>query len=230
MASAQDETKSSETAKDDDAATQMVLSLSDVAIFRSSSSDANKVVISMAGQASPSGPAPLKNQIVTYQKLAGKTPGIASSNVTMRQEVRTRLVPVQRTRAETRTRTVQEDGKEVTKNYTVQVPYTEMVTQTYTVAIPIAVGNNPVGSKGSPSSTLSLPSRVKTKSRFVKFERMAAWDLSGKPIPTDELASRLKKPLTAFLIDQPFGPDVKINPAHRAVLRSDAMLIQLVDD
>ena len=46
------------------------------------------------------------------------------------------MVPVQRMRTETKTREVMIDGRMVKQKYTVQVPYTELVSPDYTVARP----------------------------------------------------------------------------------------------
>lgn len=66
----------------------------------------------------------------------------------MKNETRSRIVSLTKTRAETRTRLIEvekvrEDGTTVTETqeqiYTVMVPYTEEIEQTYTVCIPVQV-------------------------------------------------------------------------------------------
>ena len=98
----------------------------------------------------------------------------ASSGKKMRTESRTRMVSVTKMRAETRTRTVRNaDGTETEMVYTVMVPYTEQVQQTYQVQVPVdgeeGSEKSPVkGSAGSKSAKLVLTFKSRGKAVQVK--------------------------------------------------------------
>ena len=88
-------------------------------------------------------PAMPKNQAASSFAAAGDSSEFAISGKLKREsqpEIRTKMVPVTKLRTENRSRQVTlADGSVVTQNYSVQVPYTENVTQTYIVSGGVAV-------------------------------------------------------------------------------------------
>ena len=100
---------------------------------------------------------------------AKKLPGKKMTGKKVRVETRTRTVNVTKMRAETRTRTVtRADGTTAEVEFTVMLPYTEQVTQTYQVEVPVEEdGPSPHGSSGSGSKTAKPILTFKSKGKKV---------------------------------------------------------------
>jgi hypothetical protein len=83
-------------------------------------------------------PSPTNQPGIDSSRVYFSEPNMVSGGeLQMQLQTRTRMVPVTRMRTENRTRT-REDGSKET--YQVQVPYTEMVTQNYSVQVPRSQG------------------------------------------------------------------------------------------
>ncbi|MCO8125284.1 hypothetical protein NHH03_26335 [Stieleria sp. TO1_6] len=147
--------------------------------------------------------------IVQVKPLGGRADRLALSGEGIRDpyqaKTQTRAVTVQKTRTEQRTRIV--NGQQQT--YTVSVPYTEVVEQTYTPS-----ARNSSASSSSPG----IP-------RTINAESVAVWELDGRKLDGEELQATLAQPFVGFYLKQPLLAGQKINPVQRSVLRDDVLLI-----
>lgn len=108
-----------------------------------------------------------------YFAAPAKKPKPAAPTVRFQTQTKTRMVPVQKMRTETRTRQVMVDGRMVTQNYTVQVPYTENVAQNYTVQVPVVVNAPDFGKNYSLPTDASKLGRLRDKNKRL-YRRIAA--------------------------------------------------------
>ncbi len=122
---------------------------------------------------------------------------------TTQSDVQTRTVPVTRTRIETRTRTIQQDGKPVVQNYTVTIPYTEMVQQAYTA-----------NASGDDTSQTTIP-----------LTRVIGFDRSGKQLDPNRLENQLATPTAAFVLKTPWRNGGELDPKWQSVLRDDTLFL-----
>lgn len=115
-------------------------------------------------------------------------------------EERTRMVMVTRTRTETRIRAVERDGETVTEEYTVEVPYTEQVEQTYTVQV--------------------LAGKAR---RDLPVAELTAWDLSGAKLSSAQVLQRLQS--AAHVYRLPENQPLRISPYHAAALNRNLLFV-----
>lgn len=123
------------------------------------------------------------------------------------RETRTRSVPVTTMTTETRQRTITKDGRQLTQDYTVQVPVTTMQEQTYTVNVM------------APAERVTFP-----------FDKIRAWHLDGKAIDRTEMITLFSKPTHAFA--SPMAPEriPQIDPYFASVLRPDTVILGIAPE
>lgn len=127
-------------------------------------------------------------------------------------EAKTRDIPVQKFRTETRTRTVDVEGKTVEQTYTVNVPYTEMVTQTY-----------PVGVLG-----IAPPGNAPTKRVNVLMKDVRAWHVDGDAIDAASLGTLLPQWAHVFAIEMPAESEFKgVDPYYASFQRPQTIVFYL---
>lgn len=120
----------------------------------------------------------------------------------MERRTVTKSVPVQKTRQEVRSRIATVDGVPQEQTYVVTVPYTEIVTQAVSVAVP-----------GEPRVvSLSL-------------DDVDAWDKSGSRISSDQLKAKLARKQPAIMLDKAWPKGGKIPAAQLAVLKDDIVFV-----
>lgn len=127
-------------------------------------------------------------------------------------ESKTRDIPVQKFRAETRTRTVDVGGKTVEQTYTVNVPYTEMITQTYPVEV---LGIAP-------------PGNAPTKRVNISTKDIRAWHVEGDAIDAASLGTLLPQWAHVFAMEMPAESDFKgVDPYYASFLRPQTIVFYL---
>jgi hypothetical protein len=127
-------------------------------------------------------------------------------------ESKTRDIPVQKFRTEARTRTVDVEGKTVEQTYTVNVPYTEMITQTYQIE---ALGVAP-------------PSNAPTKRVNVLMKDIRAWHVEGDAIDATSLGTLLPQWAHVFAMEMPAEIDFKgVDPYYASFLRPQTIVFYL---
>ena len=131
----------------------------------------------------------LKNLVKAKFAKTEEGPSIAFTIAGSRTETRVRMVPITRMRTETRTRTRTVEGKPVAETYTVQVPYTEMVSQSYSVVVP--------GGKTQ---------------KFVKLDDISFYKLDGS-IPEKDEVKKLLENESPILLLKTDPSKAKIKPA-----------------
>lgn len=129
-------------------------------------------------------------------------PTLALMVTDWRVETRTRTVEVTKYRPEQREREIENNGVSEVRAYTVQVPYTEQITQEYTVQIP--AGQQRVD---------------------VPLSKCTAWTLAGKQVPTDKLAAFLSKPRHVLeWWDKENAPQP--DPFYASVIKPDTLFLR----
>ena len=122
----------------------------------------------------------------------------------IRAETRTKTVPVTRMRQETRTarRVNEQTGQTEEREYTVEIPYTESVTMTKQVFVPVGI-----------------------QKREVPIKTLTGWDINGKKLGHDELIKRLSSQGSAILFQQPWEEGTKFDKIQTAVIRKDILIL-----
>ena len=121
----------------------------------------------------------------------------------MKTEVRTRDVEVTRMVAETRTRLVVKDGKNVPETYTVYRPVKERVRKEYTIVVPGGI-----------------------KISHIQAKQIQVWNLEGKRVETDEWLKLLEKPRHVFVLGQPLPQERSpVDAFYRGVLKEDTLFV-----
>jgi hypothetical protein len=117
-------------------------------------------------------------------------------------ETRTQTVEVTKYRSEQREREIENNGVREVRTYTVQVPYTEQITQEYTVQIP--AGQQRVD---------------------VPLSECTAWTLAGKQVPTDKLAAFFSKPRHVLeWWDKENAPQP--DPFYTSIIKPDTLFLR----
>ena len=120
------------------------------------------------------------------------------------EELKSRSIPVTKTRSETRTRLVPaENGEQIEQSYIVEIPYTEMLEQYYT------------------SYSLGPVERV-----TVPMDEIRAWRLDGSVIDSQSLGKLCLQPIHVFAAEMPLDAELgPVDPYFTSLIRSNALIL-----
>lgn len=115
---------------------------------------------------------------------------------------RQRRILVTRSVQQIKTRIVTINGQQMKQDFTRLVPFTEEITQKFSV-------------------------KANESSAFAPFSLHAVkcWDSSGRRITTDDLAKLGSKPIAMILLREPWEDNTKLAAPQKAVIRADTLFL-----
>ncbi len=117
-----------------------------------------------------------------------------------KSETRSRMVPVTKFRQEARIKTAEVDGKSVEQEYTVQVPYTETLEQSYQVRV------------------IDRATR-----KDLPISELVAWDLQGNKLSSQQVQQQLKTAAHVYFLSNDTPPE--ISAYHAAALNPRLLFV-----
>lgn len=126
----------------------------------------------------------------------------ATVNVKM---AKTRVVPAEKLRTEQCVHVVKRGDEEVEQPCKIQVPYTEQVTQTYTVQVP----------------------KNETHELKISMTQLNAWLLGGIAVDATDLRKWLAQKSFYFLLAKPWPKGAKLSEMQSSVWRPESLVLHI---